>query len=131
MSVTTFRWTLFLAALLVLPLPMAGIETAWIPIGRMVLLAVVTTIFVFAEGTGGVAPLMAALFWVQAAVWVGVCWAFGWGFARVLVAARPGFRQRIAFVLVAIVVGIAVLDPVYTTPYSASDARSTLMQVYR
>ena len=51
--------------------------------------------------------------------------------ARAIRAARPGFRQRIAFVLVAIGVGIAVVDTIYTTPYSATAAHSNLVEVYR
>ena len=131
MSDRTFRWTLFLAALAIVPLPLFGVETALIPTGRMILLAGVATLVTAIAGGGGVGPTIAGLFWAQALFWSAVCWAFGWGFARLLVAARPGFRQRIAFVLVAIVGGIAFLDPIYTTPYSATSARSTLTQVYR
>lgn len=131
MSGASFRWTLLIAALLIAPLPMAGVDTAWIPVGRMVLLASVTTVVTVVEGSGGVGPMMMALFWGQALLWTAVCWGFSWGFARVLSAARPGFRQRIAFVLIAILASIAVLDSIYTTPYSAIGARATLAQVYR
>jgi hypothetical protein len=130
-STATFRWTLLVAASLIAPLPMAGVETAWIPVGRMVLLASIALVVTVTEGTGGVGPLMTALFWGQALLWAAVCWAFAWGFGHVLSAARPGFRQRIAFVLVAILASIAILDPIYTTPYSATSDRSTLAQVYR
>ena len=131
MSVRTFRWTIIVAAWLVAPLPLMGIETAWVPTGRMVLLAGVTSLVTLAEGAGGVGPMMMGLFWGQVLLWSLVCWGFGWGFARLLTAVRPGFRQRIAFVLVAILAGIALLDPIYTTPYSATSARSTLLEIYR
>lgn len=131
MSDRVFRWTLFLAAFGVAPLPLIGIETAWIPTGRMLLLAGVTSLVTFAEGSGGVGPLMMGLFWGQVLVWSAACWGLAWGFARILAAARPGFRQRIAFVLVAILTGIALFDPIYTTPYSATGGHSTLLEVYR
>ncbi len=131
MSGAAFRFSLLVALVLLAPLPMAGIQTAWIPVARMVLLASVSTLVTLSEGTGGVGPLMMALFWSQALVWFAICWGFAWGFARVLAAARPGFRQRIAFVLIGILASIAVLDPIYTTPYSATNAHSTLIQIYR
>ena len=116
------------------PLPLVGVETAWVPTARMILLAAVTTLVTAVEGTGGVGPMMAGLFWGQALLWSAICWGFGWGFARALAVARPAFRQRIAFLLavaVAVAAAIAVLVPIYTTPYSANSARSTLLQVYR
>ncbi len=131
MSPRTFRWALWLGAVLALPLPFAGIEPAFIPVGRQIMLAGITAGFVLAEGTAGVGPLVFLLFAGQALLWGTLLWGICWGFARVLREARPGFRQRIAFVLVAILVGIGVTDRLYETPYSATQERSTLLEMYR
>ena len=131
MSPRTFRWVLFIVAILAMPLPMAGVETAWVPPCRMAMLGAIALAFVLSEGTGGVGVQMAVLFLAQAAFWGALCWFIAWGFARLLSAARPGFRQRIAFVLAAILLSIASLDAIYTTPYSAEGERATLLRVYR
>jgi len=131
MSPRAFRWTLWLGAVLALPFPFAGVQPAFIPVGRQSMLAALTAAFVWTEGTAGVGPMVLALFLGQAVLWGGVCWVVAYGFSRALGAARPGFRQRVALVLVAILLGVGIVDRFYVTPYSQFSERSSLLEVYR
>ena len=131
MSVRALRWTLWTAAFLAFPLPFFGIETGLVPAGRMLMLSAVAWVFVVVESAQGVGMLMASLFLAQAVGWGVVFYGFAWGFARVLDGARPGFRQRVAFVMAALLIGIGVSDRMYVTPYSDVRLDSNLLEVYR
>jgi hypothetical protein len=129
-SPRALRWLLWLAALVALPLPLAGLGSARVPPLHQLELGALALAFTASERAQGVGPLIAALFIGQALAWALALWVAAALAARLLSPLPPLFRTRAAMFLVALGLSIGVMQPIYRTPYSAHAARSTLLGVY-
>ena len=131
MSRRAVRWLLFIAALVALPVPSAGLGSGLMPPLHQLELGAFALAFTVLERAQGVGPLIAALFLGQALVWALALWLAAALAARLLSPLPPLFRTRATLFVVALGLSLAVMQPIYRTPYSAHAARSTLIDVYR
>jgi hypothetical protein len=122
---------LWLAALVALPLPLAGIGSALVPPLHQLELGAVALAFTVLERAEGIGPLVSALFLGQAFAWALALWLAAGILARALARLGPLTRTRVAFFVVVLGLALATSLPIYRTPYSAHSARSTLLGVYR
>ena len=81
MSPRATRRLLFLALLLLLPLPMLAFD-ALVPVVRFLLLGAVCLGMRWVEGPGGVVWQLATLFFGHALVYGAALWAVAWACAR-------------------------------------------------
>lgn len=131
MSRRTVRWLLFSAALLALPVPSVGLGSGLMPPLHQLELGALALAFTVLERAQGVGPLIAALFLGQALGWALALWLAAALLARLLAGLPPLFRTRVAVFAIVLGLALAVMQPIYRTPYSAHAARSNLIGVYR
>ena len=62
MSARGAHWTLFVAALLLVPVRLFGIGTAFVPVARILELATVASILLAVEGTTNLSLVLVAVF---------------------------------------------------------------------
>ena len=129
MSARAARRLLFLAALLIAPVPMLGFG-AFVPVARYVLLGAVCIGMRVAEGPGGVVWQLTALFLGHALVYAGLLWLAAWLAGRALGALPPPVRNAVVALLVVVGALWAVLSEPYVTPFGTT-AHSDLFGVLR
>jgi hypothetical protein len=127
MSPHAARRLLWLAALLIVPLPMLVFD-AVVPVARYLLLAGLCVGMVIAEGPGGVVWQLAALFVSHALVYAALLYLLAWAIARAL--ARTSARARAAAVAVAVAACLvwAIATQPYVTPFGRA-AHANLLGV--
>lgn len=128
--IRTTRRVLWIAGLLLVPLPMLKFG-ALIPVSRYLLLGGVTGGLILAEGPGRIPDFMLLAMLAHAFVYAGLLWCVAWLLARVLHRAAPARALRVALALVAAGVLAALLTEPYVTPFAAHDARASLSTVLR
>jgi len=131
MSRTVARRFLWIAALVLVPVPLLAFAGAVVPTARFVELAVVVLITIFVEGPGGVAPLLLGLFLVHALVYAALLWLAAWGLTWALERAAPAALRVVVWTLVLFGLGWTLSVPVYHTPFHARLPHATLLEVYR
>lgn len=124
------RRILWLAALLLVPLPMAKFG-ALIPVSRYLLLGGVTGGLILSEGPGRIPNVMLIAMLGHALVYAGLLWAVAWALARGLHRAAPDRARQLALALVAAGVLLALLTEPYVTPFAAEAPRASLLTVLR
>jgi len=129
-SPRAMRRLLWLAALVALPLPIVGIGSGRVPALHHLELGVLALAFTVLERAQGIGPLLAALFLGQALVFALALWLAAALVARLLSRLPPLLRTRAALFVVVLGLALAVMQPLYRTPYSAHGARSNLLGVY-
>ncbi len=130
MSTRATRRLLFVALLLLLPLPLVtGVTTGLVPVARMGLLGGVCLGVMLVEGTRGAVGLLLAMIAGQAALWAAVSWLAA-GLGARLLARLPARAQRIApLALVLAATLLAASLPIYRTPFRAAGVQATWLQV--
>jgi hypothetical protein len=131
MSERTLRRWLWLAALLAAPLPIFGLASGSVPPLHQLQLGALALAFSIAERAQGVGPLLALLFLGQAFVYAVALWLAAALAARGLSYLPPLLRTRVAFFGVVLGLALALVQPIYHTPYSSRAAHSSLLDVYR
>jgi hypothetical protein len=125
------RWLLWLAAMAALPVPLFGIGTGRVPPLHQLELGVLALAFTLLERAQGIGPLLVGLFLGQALVYAVLLWLAA-GFAAAALSRLPPLsRTRVACFLVVLGLALAIMQPIYRTPYSARSAHSKLLDVYR
>jgi len=120
------RVALWVLAVVALPVPILLLGPGWVPPAQIAELGGAALAFGLAERLRGVVGWTALIFLGQALVYGGGLWAIAG------IAARRAGRLRAALVLLAAaLVVVACVVPVYHTPYHATLAWTTLLQVYR
>lgn len=124
------HWTLFLAALLLVPVRLFGIGTAFVPVARILELATVASILLAVEGATDISLILVAVFLVQAAVYIVLFWFL----ARVLTALLgrlAGARRNTAVwaIVLAALTWVSVVR-VYETPFHSHLPHATLLELY-
>jgi hypothetical protein len=131
MSPRGVRRLLWLAAILLVPVPLIGLGSGWVPTAHLFELALLTLGFGLIESMQGVTLALLASFLIPALFYVALLWPLAWGVARVLAPLAPLTRFRAALLIVMLGAGYAIARPVYETPFSSHSAHSTLLGVYR
>ena len=130
MSPRALRWLLWIAALVALPVPSVGLGAGRMPPLHQLELGALALAFTVLERAQGVGPLIAAVFITQALAWALALWLAAALTARLLSPLPALFRTRATLFVVALGLSLAVMQPIYRTPYSAHAARSNLLGVY-
>ncbi len=130
MSRTRARRILFVAGLLLVPVPLFGLADAFVPTTRLAELALVVAVTIAAEGAGGVAALLFGLFAVHVLVWALALWCAAWLLSWTLARLGPLALGRITVAAVLIGVIGASLFRIYDTPFHATLPHATLLELY-
>ena len=130
MSVRRARLLVWIALLVAMPVPLVIVGHGRVPVGALMQLAGATVAVGVLERADGAVGVLAVVLLVQVMLWTVV----GWLVARVLVAALRGVAARAlgratALLLVA-GLAVAVLLPIYRSPFHSTRARQTLLEVY-
>jgi hypothetical protein len=120
-------WIAFLGAM---PVPLVLVGRGRMPVGALLELAAATLTVGALERADGVVRILATLLVAQIVVWALVAWLAAWLVASVLGRVTGRGLGRAAFVVVAVLVAIALILPIYRSPFHASRARQTLLEVY-
>ena len=129
MSPRATRRVLFMALLVLVPLPMFTFD-ALVPVARYLLLGAVCVGMRVAEGPGGVVWQLTALFFAHALVYGALLWAVAWGVARSLDALPSSARAALVASVIAAATLWAVAAAPYRTPFGRAE-RSNLIEVLR
>lgn len=128
MSLRASRRILWVALLAMLPLPMLAFDAS-IPVIRYLLLAGVTVGLILAEGMGAIPGSILGLIALHAVVYAALLWAVAWLLARLLVAMAPRASGALTIGVVVAALVVTSLFDVYTTPFAATSARTSLLHV--
>ena len=126
LSAAAARRLLWLLAVLALPVPILLLGPGHVPAAQIAELGAAALAFGIAESLRGVVGLTAAVFLGQALLYAGVLWVVAGILAR-----RLGRLRGAAVALAALLAVAACWAPVYRTPYHATLAHATLLEVYR
>jgi hypothetical protein len=120
------RRVLWVAALLLIPVPYWAIEVERAPVARLVLLAAVTGAAMLAE-PGGVGSIVGGALVAQAILWLLV-----WAVVARLVERRlrATWRTPAVALIVAALLVIALL-PVYRMPFARTGPRANVLGIFR
>ncbi len=125
------RRLLFVALLLLLPLPLAtGVATGLMPVARMALLGGVCLGVMLVEGTRGAVGLLLALIAVQAVLYAAGLWLAAWLAARGLARLPRPARWATPLLLVLAAAVFAASQPIYRTPFRAAGVQATWLEVF-
>ena len=125
------RRALWIASLLLVPVPLWVFAEAFVPTARLLELGTVVLITIAVEGPAGVAPLVLALFFGHAAVYTALLWVCSWIFCATIDRIyRPALTPLCTILILGGIVW-ALSSPVYTTPFHPDLPRSTLWEVYQ
>lgn len=123
------RRILWVAAVLVVPVPLLVVGPGLVPAGRLLELGAVSLALLLAESHQGVVGILTALLLGQGLLWVGVWWLAALVVAGVLARARRAVLLSLA--ATALLVTGALLFEIYETPFAAERPRASLLHVYR
>lgn len=121
---------LWLAAVALVPVPIAVVGPGLVPAGRLLELGGVSLALLVAESPQGVVGVLTLLLLGQGLFWVGIWWLAALGVVRLL-ARTPRSLGPVTFAALALGVGLATVFEVYETPFAAELPRANLLRVYR
>ena len=132
MSAKAAAWVLFVALLLVWPLPLLGLEGSFIPVARFLELALALSGLAIVEGTGGMVGLFLLLLWGHVLVYGGLLYVFVYLLRR-LAFGRVSDASRALIVALAIagLLAWSMLASPYDTQFHHSSAHASLLEIYR
>jgi hypothetical protein len=130
LSARQARLVIWLACLVAIPVPLAAVGRGRMPVGGLVELAAATLALGALERADGVVRILTLLLVAQIVFWAVVAWLA----ARLIVGVlgrivRRGLG-RATLVVVGTLLAIALVLPIYRSPFHASRARQTLLEVY-
>ena len=120
MSAAPVRRLLWFGLLLLLPVPFFGIESGVVPVARLLLLGSLVAV-VSLQDPDWMSQLFTVMFLGQGLLWAAVLYLL----ARLGVRWLPGRSSLVILALLA----IASLLPIYSTPFSASGPRRSILQI--
>ena len=125
------RLVLWLALLVAAPVPFFLVVVGWVPVARLVQLLGITLAIIGIEGPAGALRTAAFMFGVQIALWTALLRLIAGlvtaGLYRML---RRRAATAATSTLVATLVVVAALVPIYRTPFRAGSLHATLLQVF-
>ena len=130
MSTRGVRRLLWLASILLVPVPMIGLGSGWAPPAHLLEMAGLTLVFGLVESMHGIVVALLASFALPALLYAALLWPLAWAVARVLAPLAPLTRLRVALLIVMLCGGYAIARPIYDTPFSNRSPQSTLLGVY-
>ena len=126
----TARRVLWVAGLLLVPVPLMALADAFVPTARILELGLVVLITILVEGAAGIALLLLALFVGHAVVYAALLWLASWLVTWAIDRVVPTALGATTIVLVVVGVLWTSSMPVYDTPFHSRLPHATLLQVY-
>ena len=130
MSVRRARLLVWIALLVAMPVPLVIVGHGRVPVGTLVELAGATVAVGVLERADGAIGILALVLLAHVMLWTVVAWLV----ARALVAALRGVAGRAVGSATALLLAagllVAVMLPIYRSPFHSSRARQTLLEVY-
>jgi hypothetical protein len=126
MSVRSARRLLFLAVVLVVPLPMLGPFDALVPPVRYIILSSAGLAVATVEGAAGPVPMILMLFAAHAVVYLVLAWLTAWIAARLLAVLSPRARRNTVLATCAAMLFVALATRFYRTPFGRSHMSNLL-----
>ncbi len=130
LSSATVRRLLFLAAILLVPLPLFVMVPALVPVARFFELAVICWITIAIEGTAGVVGLLSIVMLAHALVYATLLWIVTGILVRLFDSYAPRLLLPVAAMLLVAGILLASISEPYATPF-ADTARAGFPEVYR
>ena len=131
MSTRASRRMLWIAAALLVPLPVLFPGPGLVPAARFLMLGGASlAVMLFESSRGAVIPL-AALLLLQGVAWLSALWLGAALAARLLARLPSHARLWVTLVLVAAGLVVGATTEIYHTPFAAEAARGNLLHVYR
>ncbi len=131
MSTRASRRMLWIAAALLVPLPVLFPGPGLVPAARFLMLGGASlAVMLFESSRGAVIPL-AALLLLQGIAWLGALWLVAALAARLLARLPSHARLWVTLVIVAAGLVVGATTEIYHTPFAAEAARGNLLHVYR
>lgn len=121
---------LWLALLVCAPVPFFLVENGRQPVAALLQMFGVTLVLMATEGRGGAAPLVAAMLAVQVLVAALAFAALASLVARGLVRLAGRRAGAAAFALAALMILVALVVPLYRTPFRGGGLQATLAEVF-
>jgi hypothetical protein len=122
---------LWIAAALLVPLPVLFPGPGLVPAARFLMLGGASlAVMLFESSRGAVIPL-AALLLLQGIAWLGALWLVAALAARLLARLPSHARLWVTLVIVAAGLVVGATTEIYHTPFAAEAARGNLLHVYR
>lgn len=126
MSVRAAWGWLFATFALVLPFPILGPFGGLVPPVRHLILLAATSAVAATEGAAGPVPGLMALFALHAVVGLLISLALAWVASRLLGGLQPSLRRSVVWIAIALMVAIASIFELYTTPFGRAPTASLL-----
>jgi len=130
MNARRARLLIWIAFLGTMPVPLVLVGRGRMPVGALVELAAATLGVAALEQADGVVRILATLLVAQIVVWALVAWLAAWLVVSLLGRVAGRALAGAALVMVVTLVGLALGLPIYRSPFHASRARQTLLEVY-
>lgn len=132
MSLRGATGCLFIAMLVVVPLPLLGLEGSSVPVLRYVQLAAALSILAILEGTAGMVALFLGLLWGHALAFGLLLLLAAALLSRFVIGRLPEARRTWAVVAaVVVLLGWGAFGARYDTQFHHSDAHASLLEMYR
>lgn len=130
MSARGAHWTLFVAALLLVPVRLFGIGTAFVPVARILELATVASILLAVEGATNLSLVLVAVFLLQAVAYALLLWFGARLLSRLLGRIFGAQRNAAVWAVVLVTLSWVSLVRVYETPFHSHLPHATLLELY-
>jgi hypothetical protein len=121
---------LFLTLVLCVPLPYFLVTTGMQPVASLIQMLLFTLTLIAAEGSSGAVVLAAGIIGVQVLVGLGVLAIATKLVVRLLDRMAGPSVLAATYVLVALIVAVALTQPIYRTPFRAGGLHANLSQVF-
>ena len=132
MSSKAAAWVLFVALILMWPLPLLGLEGSFVPVARFLELALALSVLAIIEGTGGMVGLFLLVLWGHVLVYAGLLYFVVRLLRRFAFDRLSGGACALIVVLaVGGLFGWSAFGRPYDTQFHHSDAHASLFEVYR
>ena len=130
MTQRTSRWTLWIALLVLAPVPFFLVETGTVPVVRLLMLGGVALAVVLSEGAQGMVGIAAALLLAQAFLYLSCFWLVAHLLSGLL--ARGSARRTAARTLVVVALGVALASAfdLYETPFRTRSLHGNLLDLF-
>jgi len=124
------RWLLWVAAVVIVPVPFFLAQTGTVPAARILMLGISTLLLIVVEGAQGKAGVAAGLLLAQAGLYCAVLWLATRILVRLLGRLPRPAAVSMAALLLAVGIAVACGFDVYRDPFRHRALHTNLLHVY-
>ena len=130
MSTRAARWMLWIAFVLMVPVPFLMLGSGWVPAARLIMLGGISLAVALFENASGAVGMLSVILLAQGLLYMGLLWLAAHFASRWL--DRFSSRTATAVTLVVVAAGVLIASTfeLYRGPYRAQSPRANLLHVY-